>query len=252
MRKSSIVLLAVALFAVVGTAHADLIRQYAMNETSGATAVDQMGIADGTYIGSPALGVASAAPSLGTAVTFNGTTQYVDIGNSLGSYNISSGFTIAAWIKPTATAWLPFVGKSTWSAGGWGFGTNGTGGLVLTQPTVKSLESTSNAIATGDLGNWIHVAATYSGTNVKFYKNGVLVPTAADGVVNFGTTTAAYSIGRWDDAPFAGGIDEVRIYNSVLSGAQIAELASVPEPSSLVLGIMGAFGLLAYAWRKRK
>ena len=27
---------------------------------------------------------------------------------------------------------------------------------------------------------------------------------------------------------------------------------SLPEPSTLVLVVMGVFGLLAYAWRKRK
>jgi len=30
------------------------------------------------------------------------------------------------------------------------------------------------------------------------------------------------------------------------------ELTTVPEPSTFVLLAMGAFGLLAYAWRKRR
>ena len=40
--------------------------------------------------------------------------------------------------------------------------------------------------------------------------------------------------------------------DTVLSAGEIAGLATIPEPSALILLASGLFGLLAYAWRKRK
>jgi hypothetical protein len=42
-------------------------------------------------------------------------------------------------------------------------------------------------------------------------------------------------------------VDEIRV------GTSYADVTpSVPEPSSIILTVLGTFGLLAYAWRKRK
>ena len=47
-----------------------------------------------------------------------------------------------------------------------------------------------------------------------------------------------------------GGIDEVRLYNRALSGGEIAELATIPTPGTLLLAGLGT-GLLGRLRRRR-
>jgi hypothetical protein len=79
------------------------------------------------------------------------------------------------------------------------------------------------AVGTAMAANtWVHVAMTYDGTTLRFYRNGTQVATAAaSGAVS--ATTGALRIGGnspWGDY-FSGMIDEVRVYNRVLTAAEI-------------------------------
>jgi hypothetical protein len=85
----------------------------------------------------------------------------------------------------------------------------------------------SNAIAT--FGVWQHVVVTWDGTTVKFYRNGVFdvndFHTQAG--VTSQPTADAVNIGSYVDgtgAFFSGSIDDVRIYNRVLSGGEVQQL----------------------------
>jgi hypothetical protein len=51
---------------------------------------------------------------------------------------------------------------------------------------------------------------------------------------------------------FHGRLDEVRIYSHALSQAEIAVLATVPEPGTLVLAASGLIGLGAHVCRRRR
>ena len=82
---------------------------------------------------------------------------------------------------------------------------------------------------------WIHVAATWDGSTMRLYKNGVEVGSLAKGGT-LGTNPAAnVSIGNQPadiggDRPFDGLIDEVLICNQALSVAEIAWLAGRTLP----------------------
>ena len=80
--------------------------------------------------------------------------------------------------------------------------------------------------ATLPIGVWTHVGVVFDGTTARFYING-----AETGSGNFSfseDTTAAVHFGSDDpngNNPFNGALDEVRIYDTVLSQTDIAKLA---------------------------
>ncbi|MGE0026858.1 MAG: LamG domain-containing protein [Thermoleophilia bacterium] len=78
-------------------------------------------------------------------------------------------------------------------------------------------------------GTWTHLAVTFDGAQLRFYRNGVLVTsTAAAGSIL--TSTGVLRIGgnqvwgEWLD----GRIDEVRVYNRALTAAQITSDMTTP------------------------
>jgi hypothetical protein len=77
-------------------------------------------------------------------------------------------------------------------------------------------------------GEWTHVAGTYDGRTAQLYRNGVL---AAEGNFTFGPTTdAALVFGCCQRAganPFNGALDEVRLYDVVLSESEVRDLAGL-------------------------
>lgn len=83
-------------------------------------------------------------------------------------------------------------------------------------------------------GEWNHIAATWDGSDVRFYLNGNLtdvVPFSYSPVEKFGTDVR---IGkrRGGAYPMDGDIDEVRLYKRALSGSEVETLAEQTEPQS--------------------
>ena len=78
-----------------------LVGWWKLDETSGTTAADSSGVGNhGTLNGSPPW---VAAGQIHGALQLNGTTQYVECGNSA-SLNLATQVSLAAWIKPSALA----------------------------------------------------------------------------------------------------------------------------------------------------
>jgi hypothetical protein len=98
---------------------------------------------------------------------------------------------------------------------------------------IKTLQSSSDVGAQGTgglpLNAWSHLAATYDGATVRLYVNGVQVAAtvAKDSII---TTTGALRIGGnsiWGEF-FTGRIDEIRLYNRVLTAAEIQADVNTP------------------------
>ncbi|AQT68964.1 PEP-CTERM protein-sorting domain-containing protein [Anaerohalosphaera lusitana] len=112
-------------------------------------------------------------------------------------------------------------------------------------------------------GQWHHVALTTAEgdgdtANVKFYIDGQQDAVADYGNANpidsdaaemsIGYSKAFYDLGWAGAMELIGGLDDVRVYDEQLSSSEVAAL--VPEPATMSLLAIGAFGLISS--RKRK
>ena len=210
-----------------------LVGHWTMDETSGTTAHDT-GAApanDATTVAGPTFG----AGKIGNALTLNGSTQYATAPDEA-SLDITGAITMAAWIKPGVVNTQDLIAKDI----------NGSvNGYQLSLSTTKTDASSRkvfvrfNQAASGDAyrinstteypidGTWIHVAATWDGTTIRLYYNGVeeaSLPFTGPIAAN----NTALGIGAQPDgarALFTGAMDDVRVYSRALSAAEIAGLA---------------------------
>lgn len=87
-----------------------------------------------------------------------------------------------------------------------------------------------------NLRQWYHVAATYDGSNVRFYIDGVLDPNQPAAIINFPNNTEPLTVGADlvnTNKYFDGLIDEAGVYCRALSGGEIVTLASETAPNIL-------------------
>jgi fibronectin type 3 domain-containing protein len=213
-----------------------------LDEGTGTTTADSSGNGDnGTLVNSPTWTTGRVAPG---ALVFNGTNTYVSVANSGLLDNLyTAGMTVSAWIKPI-------------SAGGAGRGRiidkDSFGGWFFCLYTTSTLQFTGDEFATNAayrvsagsivLNTWQHVAATWdgstSGANIHLYINGVLADssTIANGLGAAQTDAGTpFAIGnRPSDLArgFNGTLDDVRVYNRILSAAEIQALADATAPSA--------------------
>ena len=215
------------------TAHAQdittgLVGHWKFDETSGTSASDSSGNNNtGTLTNSPTW----TTGKIGGALSLDGMDDYTDIG----TMDVSgSGITIAAWVKADAfpsTIDTRFISKanSTSEQGHyWMLGQTNNGGDKL-RFRLKAGGSTQTLIASsGDLplNTWFHTIATYDGSTMRLYKDGIEVGSVAkSGTIDMDTTIPA-NIGRNPDGSnhMDGAMDDVRIYNRALSTSDIQAL----------------------------
>jgi hypothetical protein len=196
---------------------------YGFNESTGLTAAD----ASGRRLHGTVSGGTWTTGRFGNGLAFNGVDSSVAVPSS-DWLNLTTGMTLEAWVYPTAGGgWRTVMLKET--ADGHTFalysdGNSGPGAHVQAAGDVIS-ESTAPL----PLQAWTHLAATYNGTSLQLYTNGVLTTTMAVTGVPV-TSTLPLRIGSnaiWGEH-FAGVIDEVRIYYRALSAAEIVADMNTP------------------------
>jgi uncharacterized repeat protein (TIGR01451 family) len=190
---------------------------YSFNEGGGTTVADTSGNGNGGTIGTATW---STAGKFGNALSFNGTSAKVTVPDS-NSLDLTSGMTLEAWVFPTAIGnWRDAVYKGQddiyylMASSDRNGAAPAAGGTWSSSPLAAPSNLTTNA--------WSHLAATYDGQTLRLYVNGVQVASRAQ-TGSIATSTGALTIGG--DALygqyFAGRIDEVRVYNTALSAAQV-------------------------------
>ena len=131
----------------------------------------------------------------GNALSFNGTTQDVDVGTGA-TLNFTGAMTIEAWVKPTSQYNMQaFFGHKNGGSANPGYSlfinSYNTTDAKLRFETQSAAFSTSSAAITW--GVWQHVAVTWNGTAAHIYVNGV--EQAAGGGVTLVSSTVNGRIG---------------------------------------------------------
>jgi hypothetical protein len=201
-----------------------------LDEAAGTTATDTMGAVNGTYTSGPVLNQATGVKDAGTAVTFNGTGDWITMADVYG-FTGNAAFTLEAWVQPTAaTTQSRRILSKTLSSVGWNFYLQpSTAGLPDVPNMVTLARSDAGGVsdfATSTTaltpGTWYHVVGTYDGTNMRVYINGALEKTRASSRA-VGSTVISTRISHSTAGQFGGSMDEVAIYTSALSAQQIGE-----------------------------
>jgi hypothetical protein len=198
---------------------------YAFDEGSGTTVKDSSG---NNLTGTIAGATWTTGGMYGNALSFNGTSSYVDLGNPTG-LQLTGSITIEAWVKAAANPSNDGEIVAKASTAGWLLKTTPdtgpeTFGIRLSANSSTNIQRYSTTVRS--LSTWYHVAGVYDAVaqTLSTYVNGALdngtllgtVPAAqynANVNVNIGRRVSGYY--------FNGVIDEVRIYNRALSQAEI-------------------------------
>jgi hypothetical protein len=170
----------------------------------------------------------------GNALAFDGVDDYV-VGTNAQLPQGNTPRTVEAWVNPTNTNCGLFVYGSNV--------TNQRAGLSLLSNKLYYAGSNNDLIGNTALvpGRWYHVAATFDGTTLRLYVNGVLDASQAKTFNTTGTdwrmgTTALTGTAAREQ--LAGRLDEVRVYNTARTAAQIQadmlQLPTLPLAADLV------------------
>lgn len=229
-----------------GMASGELVSHYTFDETSGTTATDSgPGGANGAIGTNVTLGVPG---KFGTAFTFNNdTTQagIVDMADAPGLFtpiNTSQALTISVWLKwttPGARDSAVFLGDNTVANRYLDIGTvsasTGVYGRVRNGVNTGFPDLTPAPVAPLNDDQWHHVAYTVDAASqtTQLYVDGVLAGSTTTPAAVLPSVFNNFEIGRLGRGSpadgYAGSVDELRIYNSVLSSSEIQVLAQGPS-----------------------
>jgi hypothetical protein len=174
--------------------------------------------------------------ALGKGFEFDGIDDYVDCGGS-SSLNIIGDLTISTWVYMKDAMSYPFILGKPNGANDWGylFQFDADSRRVNLYLEDANQEWTTEADTAVTLNQWTHLAVTYDGTTIQYYFNGAPDGTKSAAVGgSIKSNTASVLIGKRSDGfPFKGTIDDVMIFDRVLSVNEIAELYADSPTKSL-------------------
>ena len=232
---------------VFGAEIEGVVGHWPLDEGSGTIVHDVAGnLADGTLRGSPMW----VEGQLQGAMSFNGSSDYVEVPHGPTFETITNQVTLCAWINvDNFINWAGIVGKGTgpgsWNMQVWGDGSLRTAPNYGNPPGSVGRQDI-NSSAKMATGVWTHAAVTCDGSTIRFYIDGVEDTAGAVNIdVVFGSSTQAMIIGAdfpGGDEYFDGTIDDVWVFNRALSTRELADvmagrtgvlagLASEPSPA---------------------
>jgi len=226
-------LVALAWMGLAAQARAGLVARW----TFDADATDMASGYDGVLMGGATIDATDANRGAGSLL-LAADGDYVQLPSATtgAGLNFTGPITVAGWVKTTDTA--------SHLVGGYGGGPNYDGyGFAITasgmnywSPTC-SWKSVSGAVADGD---WHHVVLSISGTEARYYVDGLLADSRSDVAqpTSFTGNRAIGHRGAGGASPthqFIGAIDDVRICDHRVTGTEIREMFGAFEKKSVAV-----------------
>ena len=205
------------------------IAHWKFDEGSGTLAADSAGSHDGTVTGAT-----FTAGQLNDALSFDTGSERVEVADDP-ALSLTEAFTFTAWINKTGMSdWDSILHKGSWSGENYFFGTENDE-LHLSLGGSAEWTTTGVNLTTG---TWYHVAATFDNSSdaVVLYVNGAEV-LAVTTTATPATNTNPLWIGdgnTFNETSWEGLLDDVRIYATALTAAEIADLAADSAPTGPV------------------
>ncbi len=204
------------------------------DEGAGGTAADSSG---NGLTGTLANGPSWVTGASGSALSFDGVNDYVDLGNPV-PLRLTGAMTLSAWVYPTGIINSGRIIAKTGGPGvrGWSLNVENFNAFEFSVP--DSAIDTSNfvdSVTPVPLNKWVHVVGVYEpGIAMRLYIDGALnnsrltnVPTRV-----FDPPVNARIGARGDGLYFQGSMDEVRVYNRALTAAEVQQLFSATNPTA--------------------
>jgi hypothetical protein len=228
--RTSFVILVLFLFAspTHRTSHAvnDVLAYYPLDGDARDSSSNRLdGIASGTFA------VTNRFGSAGSALRFNGTSSFVDLGNRE-EFNFPGDFTVSAWVRLNATSAgryfiskYAFYGIENREPRSYGFGLDGNSRLYGFVSQGSGYADVAGGPSLHD-GRWHAVTIVYDfNFGLRTYVDGALVgQKAAPGLAPF-TNSVPLMFGKaFSGQHFTGDLDDVRFYNRVLTSDQVRTL----------------------------
>jgi len=231
-KVKNLVVSVIMTFAASSMANAELVGHWMLDETSGTIASDSSGNGnDAKLMGGLSFDSNSATGVIRKALALDGRDDYL-VAESLSLP--TDAFTIALWFNPNFNL---DGGSNRMDLVYWG-------GLV--KPYGDKPYLTFNKLSSGEIGihvsigqieydlstktnswissTWHHIAATFDGTDIKIYVNGILENTAAHPGTHYASNSVYFGIRTDGQYAFDGKLDDIRIYDRALTSDEIAQL----------------------------
>ncbi|MDJ0939562.1 MAG: DNRLRE domain-containing protein [Woeseiaceae bacterium] len=223
------------------------IAHWKLDETTGTTAIDSAGGHDGSLANGPAW----ASGVFDGALDFDGANDYVDLTTDAELTDIfDGGATVTGWIYPRS--WgesdngriLDKASQISGDRDGWMIAVRGaTPAVQFAQGFTGTRGFWRSEAGTVSLNEWTHFAVVYDASSVdndaEIYLNGVkqspLVEITPTGTLatDAGIALRMGNYAQDTSRTFDGVIDDVRIYDRLLSSGEIAALATLPPKTPL-------------------
>lgn len=175
-----------------------------------------------------------------SAYRFNGSSDYIDLG-TLGGFK-----TVSLWVKQDFRSGYEFYfGHNDFDL----FASVAENGILTLLDNPHGWFRGSEQMDS-HIGEWNHIVAISDGASSKLYFNGANITSARSGTLE-PVSDAIVNLGRRPDNTyhFNGAIDDVRVYDNILTESEIEALYAIPEPGTLSL--IGLCSIVGWFMRRR-
>jgi hypothetical protein len=172
------------------------------------------------------------------AYGFDGVDDYLTVPHS-NSFTLIGQFSVSIWFRPVSVQNSVLIEKFT--SIGVGAGDAGFQMAVRTNDIVDfnvihtDLNNFTYSSSQSTTGQWQHILASWDGSEIKLYQNGVEMD-VAEFSMTLNDCYQPLSIGHrafYDDLHFNGSIDDIGIWDRALTSEEVQALYNAPSPSCL-------------------